>query len=204
MLRVATAVVLAVLTAACNKSDDTAEAPAQAKTEAEPAAATEPAATTEPAQPAAAPAEGEVVAAVLGPYETIREALVADQGAPVAAAAGKLAGAARAAEGAAADELDPHLAELATKADELAKVAADDLAAMRLAFGEVSRAMVALVEAAPEQAESVHVFECPMASGYKRWVQGDGELANPYMGQSMPACGSEVSAEAEAGAADEG
>jgi threonine/homoserine/homoserine lactone efflux protein len=37
-----------------------------------------------------------------------------------------------------------------------------------------------------------HVFECPMAKGYKRWVQPTDELENPYMGQEMLTCGSEV------------
>lgn len=200
MMRIALALLLAALPAACKKDDSANEAPAQAEAEA-PAAdqAAEPVepAADQAADPAAAAAEGEALAAVLGPYETIREALVADQGAPVADAAAKLAAAARAAEASADEAQRGHLAAIATKADELSKVAADDLAAMRLAFGEVSKPLVALVESAPDQAEGVHVFECPMAAGYKRWVQRDAKLANPYMGQSMPACGSEVEAEAD-------
>ncbi len=54
---------------------------------------------------------------------------------------------------------------------------------------KVCRAVVALLTADPELARGKHLFECPMATGYKKWVQTSEEISNPYMGKAMPACG---------------
>ncbi|TNF37456.1 MAG: DUF3347 domain-containing protein [Deltaproteobacteria bacterium] len=66
---------------------------------------------------------------------------------------------------------------------------AKDLEAARLAFGDASRALITLVVADPAAAAAVHAFKCPMAKGYQKWIQRVDKLANPYMGQRMPKCG---------------
>jgi hypothetical protein len=129
---------------------------------------------------------------VLAHYEAIRALLAADQGEGVADRAKQLEAAAATAGPVGGEEARPHLTALAAAARELAAVEASDLDAMRLAFGELSRPMVALHQADEELAARYHVFECPMAKGYKRWVQPTDELENPYMGQEMLTCGSEV------------
>lgn len=67
-----------------------------------------------------------------------------------------------------------------------------DLAAARLAFGEASRAYITQLSTDPARAEGKHAFRCPMAKGYKLWVQLTAELENPYMGQRMLECGGPV------------
>lgn len=70
--------------------------------------------------------------------------------------------------------------------------AAKDLGSARLAFGDVSKAYITYLVANPKDAEGAHVFRCPMADGYKKWVQREAKMANPYMGQRMLQCGSKV------------
>ncbi len=36
------------------------------------------------------------------------------------------------------------------------------------------------------------LFLCPMASGYKKWVQTTPTLNNPYWGKRMLTCGSQL------------
>ena len=163
-------VLLAVgVVAACTKSDDK-KAP-----ETKP----EPAATPKPEAKPASPDFGDLFAS----YEACRALLTADKLEGVTDCAGKVAAAAKAAG-------QP---EIAAKAEAMAGTAADDMAALRLAFGEVSKPLVALLGSSPDVASNYHVFECPMAKGYQRWVQPTATLENPYMGQKMLACGSEVS-----------
>lgn len=144
-------------------------------------------ADTEPA--AAKTAEQEPAEAALAEYETVRAALAEDDIAAAVNAAPKLQEKAASAAGVAKDERRPHFEALAKAAEELATSAPDDAAAARNAFGEASRAVVALLAEAPELREGRHVFECPMAKGFKKWVQSDEQLANPYMGQKMLTCG---------------
>ena len=56
-------------------------------------------------------------------------------------------------------------------------------------FAELSRHLVALASSDPRLGEGLHIFECPMTEGYGKWFQPAEKLENPYMGQSMPACG---------------
>lgn len=69
---------------------------------------------------------------------------------------------------------------------------ADDLGAARGAFGSLSKRLVGRLEAAAERGEKVpehHVFQCPMAKPYGKWLQRTKEISNPYMGRAMPRCG---------------
>jgi len=79
--------------------------------------------------------------------------------------------------------------------DETARAAgtlsqAGDLEKARSAFGELSRLLMILANCDPRLAEGWHVFSCPMAKGFNKWLQPTETLENPYMGQAMPTCGS--------------
>ncbi|MES2642461.1 MAG: hypothetical protein V4850_23460 [Myxococcota bacterium] len=125
--------------------------------------------------PFAAPA---IATTSLHGYDAVRARLVADDLTGTAAAARALAAS------------DPALAPPATAVAE-----AVDLAAMRVAFGELSRAVaLGLGSAAPPA--KVWAYRCPMVGGYGYWLQTSAGLANPYMGQAMPACGEGVALKA--------
>ncbi|MCB9730143.1 MAG: DUF3347 domain-containing protein [Deltaproteobacteria bacterium] len=120
-------------------------------------------------------------------YEATRAALAADDLArakQAAAGLAKAAGAEAMREGVKGKEL---IDTVSTQATRLA--AADDIAAARLAFGEASKAFIGWVVAEPSVGEGLHAFMCPMAKGYKKWVEQGTKMANPYMGKSMLECG---------------
>ncbi|MCA9644648.1 MAG: DUF3347 domain-containing protein, partial [Myxococcales bacterium] len=71
----------------------------------------------------------------------------------------------------------------------------DGLEDARKAFGALSKQLVAVVATDERLAKGEHVFKCPMADGYAHWMQPTEQLSNPYMGQRMLTCGSEVSLE---------
>jgi membrane fusion protein, copper/silver efflux system len=127
---------------------------------------------------------------VLASYERVRALLAEDQIAEVSAAAIELKMSAQEAVGKAPAALDEQVRAIAAAADALSATGRDDGAAVRRAFGDVSRPVVALIAADPKLAEGRHLFECPMAEGYKRWVQTNANVSNPYMGKKMPTCGS--------------
>ncbi len=83
-----------------------------------------------------------------------------------------------------------HWTALADAAKELHAIDKSDGDAVRKAFGEASSHVVGILSREPRLAKGLHVFECPMAQGYKKWVQADEKISNPYMGSRMPACGS--------------
>lgn len=120
-------------------------------------------------------------------YEALRAELAADGG-NVDATAAKLERSANAAATKAAGEVKKELVALSAAAKDLA--GAENLAVARKSFGEVSRHLVAVVAAAPELGDERFVFACPMAPGYKKWVQTKTKVENPYMGSKMLACGS--------------
>lgn len=126
-------------------------------------------------------------AAMLTTYERVRAALAADDANRAAMAARELDGAAQAAAGKAPPAAAPHYKEIATTAEALAS--ATDLGLARKSFGELSRHVVALLATDKTLAQGKHVFECPMAKDYKKWVQTTEHLENPYMGKQMLTCG---------------
>ena len=65
-----------------------------------------------------------------------------------------------------------------------------DLAALRAAFAPLSRAMSALGVAAG--IAGVQLYYCPMNKGYWLQTAADAEARNPYLGPTMPECGSKV------------
>lgn len=130
---------------------------------------------------------------VLTSYERIRSLLAEDQVTEVSAAATALKNAARDAASKTPAAHGEHVRAIAAAADTLAATPTTDEPALRRAFGEVSRSVVALIAADPKLAEGKHLFECPMTDGYKRWVQTSAEVSNPYMGKKMATCGTAVS-----------
>jgi Cu(I)/Ag(I) efflux system membrane fusion protein len=134
-------------------------------------------------------------------YEALRAAL-ADDNAVVGTAdleALRTAVAALVAEKAAgAADLDKGVAGLTAAMTAATKDAAGalvvDTKAVRLAFGELSRGVVAVVAADNALQTGRFLFECPMARGYQRWVQTAPAMMNPYMGKRMLDCGSAVAA----------
>lgn len=166
-------------TAGCKKNE------ASAQGSAEPAAAgtTEGTALSDDARRA--------IETVLGTYEQVRADLAADRIDDAVRAAGRIEAAAREASGKAPARLRPHLDRLTAAAASLKSAPADRPDEVRRLFGEVSRPVVALLAADPSLAGGRYVFECPMAQGYKKWVQASADVSNPYMGTRMPRCGSE-------------
>ena len=128
--------------------------------------------------------------ALLGVYEQARSDLAADRIDGAVKVAARIESSAREASGKAPASLRPHLERLARAAADLKGAPADKADEVRRRFGEVSRPIVALLAAAPSLARGRHVFECPMAQGYKKWVQPAEEISNPYMGTRMLRCGS--------------
>lgn len=128
--------------------------------------------------------------AALSHYETLRAALAADDLKPVAGAAAQLAEVAKVASEKASGSAKASLEGIAKTSLELKNKSEIDAA--RLTFGEVSKHLVGLVAAEPELQRDRYVFECPMAKGYKKWVQTKTALENPYMGKKMLECGSKT------------
>lgn len=120
---------------------------------------------------------------LLGSYLVLHERLAADSPAGVAAVAQKLAAEARRAATDGAEK--QRLSQIAAAAGAMQ---GDDLETLRARFEELSRAMVAYLEAVP--AEGVGVYYCPMKKAH--WVQKAGPVKNPYYGKSMLACGNQV------------
>lgn len=183
------------LAAGCSKSqpDDRETPPAAAAEEPAPQAAAEP-------MPAPAPAPETDAAAALSAYETVREALAQDDLKAAAKAASTLEAVSTSAAAGADGDDKAQLEAVAKAAAQLAATPAEDDPAMRKAFGDVSQAVVAMLEADPALRDGLHLFECPMAPGYRKWVQPDEMLENPYMGTKMSSCGSTADWHASSGA----
>ncbi len=186
------AIALGLTLAACSNDNSGKKAEPAKATPAAPA--TKPAAAAPaPKLPPDSPEAVAAVAAVMAPYQACQSALAADKTDGIAEAAGKLAAAATAGEKAVPEAARQPLTDLAKAAGDLASAKTDDIAAVRMAFGEVSKHMVAMLAAMPATAAEYHVFQCPMVEkGYNRWVQTAAKTSNPYQGAKMSTCGTEV------------
>lgn len=127
----------------------------------------------------------ESMRAILVAYERVRVQLSADQIDGIAAAALELQASAKKAS----TESKTDFTAVANNAAMLAQ--ATSIESARSAFGELSRHLIAMLATDKDLARGLHVFECPMVAGYKKWVQPTEDLANPYMGKRMSACGGE-------------
>lgn len=66
---------------------------------------------------------------------------------------------------------------------------ARDVAQARTLFSVVSSDVTALAAADPRLQQGWQVFECPMVTGFNKWLQRGDALENPYMGKKMLTCG---------------
>jgi len=132
----------------------------------------------------------EAVAALdplLTDYDAVYAALVSDSSAGVVTRGAAMAKSAQMARLQVKDAtVEALLVEIEARARRLGE---GDLEATRLAFGELSQSLVALLSVVEPLRRGRHVFECPMAKGYQKWVQAAPGLKNPYFGASMLTCG---------------
>ena len=88
-------------------------------------------------------------------------------------------------------KLKAHVDAIAAAAEKL--VGAADIEASRgEAFGSMSKHTLSVVVMAKDLGEGITAYRCPMAKAYKKWIQLDAEMANPYMGKRMLKCGAKV------------
>ena len=116
---------------------------------------------------------------ILDNYAKIQASLAADKldGVPNAAQAiSKLI---------AGDEMKMLPAEVATRADALAK--SKDLATAREAFKGLSASLISYLGKTKAQTGRYYEVYCPMAKA--SWLQTDKTVKNPYFGASMSHCG---------------
>jgi Cu(I)/Ag(I) efflux system membrane fusion protein len=177
---------IVILLAACggDHSAHRAEAPAAPQT----AEAKPPATSTADALASLPEASRAPFGAMMAAYGSIQTALAADSTAGIETAAPAIAGAAKLLEANAAGNAKPHYASIAVEAEKVAANAAD-IAKARQSFGELSKAMLTLLVANPDLAKGRVVVECPMTSTYKKWLQTDEKVRNPYYGSGMLECG---------------
>ena len=133
-------------------------------------------------------AVSERIKKTLKDYEAIREALAADRLNDVAGIATRLEASAEAAKKEAPPDVTSRLNEMKSATANLK--AGGDADAPRKTFGDLSRAVVSLLVEHRALSKNRYIFECPMAQGYKKWIQTKKELENPYMGGRMLKCGS--------------
>lgn len=145
----------------------------------------------------------EALRATFGAYEEIRARLAGDTLDGVAPAARRIEQTLEAARQSVKDapRIEQTLGDGARAAKALAGETKIDAA--RRAFGDVSRALVSIAGADARLSQGKHVFECPMAEGYNKWVQSSPQMANPYMGEKMLLCGSETDFPGAAATPDE-
>jgi Cu(I)/Ag(I) efflux system membrane fusion protein len=128
---------------------------------------------------------------VVSAYEVVRKALAADSS-DVTTQSRALADSAKNATASVPEPVRSALEDVASAASRLAEGSGGDLDAARTAFGEVSRALISVLSSDPGLQAGRHVYECPMAKGYKKWVQISEGVSNPYMGSEMLQCGEEA------------
>jgi len=131
----------------------------------------------------------EAAQSALKAYETARDDLANDKTEGLAAAAEEIGTAAKKAGESAPENLKPSFDRLGAASMKLKTDAGKKIEDARASFGEVSEAMVALLSVEPALAQGRFVFECPMTDTYKKWVQVDDQIKNPYMGSRMLGCG---------------
>jgi len=127
---------------------------------------------------------------VLAAYEQLRAQLARDDILATTGTAQTLDREAREVSASVPQKLRPHLLKLARAAQRLKEMPKQDAAEVRRAFGQVSEPVVTVLVAEPSLQSGRYLFECPMAQGYKKWVQSSARMANPYMGTRMLECGS--------------
>lgn len=180
--------VVALLLAACGGEHASHEPGSQAASSDTTATSATPATSTSEALASLPEASRAPFGAMMAGYASIQTALAADKTDGIAAAAPAVAGAARLLGASSAEPSKTFYAAVATEADNLA-VNAADITKARQSFGELSKAMISLLVANPDLAKGRVVVECPMTKTYKKWLQTDEKVRNPYYGATMLECG---------------
>jgi Cu(I)/Ag(I) efflux system membrane fusion protein len=160
----------------------------QKNTNAEPSAATEQEAQT--ATSSLSDAQTSALTATLKAYEALRSALAQDKLSDVSDLAAQLERNLKEASEGATQNVNVQLSvmrEATLKLKDKALSSKSD--EQRRLFGEVSKGVVTLLSTHKSLAQGLHVFSCPMAQGYKKWVQPSNKIENPYMGGRMLRCG---------------
>jgi Cu(I)/Ag(I) efflux system membrane fusion protein len=125
-----------------------------------------------------------MVNALFESYESTRSALAGDDLTGANSGGEALAGVL---SGFGQSEL-PHLVDLNMAAHRIHGAA--DMDSARLAFGEISEALIETMVNNESLQEGRTLFFCPMVpDGFPNWVQPTDQLDNPYMGLAMPRCG---------------
>ncbi len=150
-------------------------------------------------------AAGEATGKLMDNYGKIREALAADtidKLAPLAESMRKALMDLHSPEVMPEQAMDDYMAKLAALEKALADFPPQEIAAARVAFGNVSASVIAfLKEFPPPLATPLQIVHCPMWSKSPAdWLQTDTTIGNPFLGHDMPSCG-EIVSTIEGGAA---
>ena len=121
----------------------------------------------------------EPVKSVLDHYLKIQAALADDSTKGVSADAAEISKAVK------ADETKTLSPDVAEAADALAK--ARDLPTARESFKDLSQSLIKYLADKKVKTGRFEEIFCPMANAY--WLQTNQDIANPYLGHSMPGCG---------------
>lgn len=157
---------VAVTAAFVVRGDDTSKNPAKTNN-ATSAAATSSGSLSEP------------VKSVLDHYLKIQVALADDSTKGVAANAADISKTVK------ADETKTLSSQVSDAADALAK--AKDLPTARENFKDLSQSLIKFMSDKKVKTGRFEEIFCPMANAY--WLQTNQDIANPYLGHSMPGCG---------------
>jgi len=141
-------------------------------------------------QPARTPLSADMVTrlrAVLAAYEDVRGALAADRLDQVKAKAPRLTDALRNAGDPSDKGLQNCVQAGADDSEHLAVAAS--LEDARASFARTGQLLIPLAASDPRLSQGLHLFTCPMTSGFNQWMQPAAAASNPYLGTAMPDCG---------------
>lgn len=120
---------------------------------------------------------------ILEQYFLIHKSLAADSAEGVSAAAARIASISRQTAGTEM-KIKTQLIDLSEAA---ARLQTDDLKTASNEFGELSKSLIAYLQAAGAKRNPPYQFFCPLVK--KNWLQPDKDVRNPYFGKSMLDCG---------------
>jgi Cu(I)/Ag(I) efflux system membrane fusion protein len=181
--------IAASLLAACNNGEKAAD------TKTASTAAPQPAAPKEPESDLTKEQTGTMMN-MLAAYYTLKDALVATDGAKANDAAAKLKSEAEGFDKNMGDqpqytEMQPKLKTIITGSNAIAHTGAEATEEKRKHFSEVSDAMFSILKKANLRHAGVYQEFCPMAFNDKGayWLSAESDIKNPYFGKKMLECG---------------
>ena len=126
---------------------------------------------------------------VLDIYEKIRILLASDTLVGLETYCDEIVALTKQIEFSAPDNLKPRYTIISNKAKDLKKAKESDMDGARQDFGYLSKSIIELLQEEPSLQKNLHIFECPMAQDYQKWLQKESKINNPYMGSKMLECG---------------